>query len=164
MQMKLIAIVVTALVVLIAIFYVALKDTKQNVSVSEPYASLIGKTLVVERDVVLARNLAQFKMFEDNFISEEANLYEGVEKIRTIKPGTSFAFTNAFHYRNAVSGVTHSVLIGKITDQQPPVSFEYSWGSLHSICIEEPCDYWTFPLGFWQRTPDDRKYMINHDD
>ncbi|MGE0589472.1 MAG: hypothetical protein AB7O48_12920 [Cyclobacteriaceae bacterium] len=164
MQMKLIAIVVTALVVLIAIFYVALKDTKQNVSVNEPYASLIGKTLIVEQDVVLARNLAQFKMFEDNFISEEANLYEGVEKIRTIKSGTSFTFTNAFHYRNAVSGVTHSVLIGKIKDQQPPVSFEYSWGSYHSICVEEPCDYWTFPLGFWQQTPDDKKYTINYDD
>lgn len=93
MQRKLIAIVVVVLAAMAGIFYVALKDTTEEVSNREPYASLIGNTLIFERQAVLARNLPQFKMFEDNFISEETNLYEGVEKIRTIKPGTSFIFT-----------------------------------------------------------------------
>lgn len=58
------------------------------------------------------------------------------------------------------SSVTQNVLIGKLTINTKTFQFEYLWGTHHTICLEQPCGYWTFPAAVWQEQEDTRKYFI----
>lgn len=155
-----ILVIVIVLTIIVGIFYFALRGTTRDVSQDIPYAPLFNIPLYTQTESVLAKNLEAFHQEEINFITTDKRLFEGVELLANLPIGTKIIFTKAIHYRNGVSGVTHSLLIGKVWVNDTEIPFEYSWGEYHSICIEEPCNYWTFPQAIWQTEVNAGKYFI----
>lgn len=161
--MKKIIIILLLLIITVGLyFYVVLSGKITNATTKQPYANFMNKVLLTKREITLAKNLPEFCIKEKYFITEDKELFEGVEKITVLPKETKITFINAFHYKNGTSGVTQSILIGKtwVESLKKEIFFEYSWGDFHSICIDQPCDYWTFPLGIWQEEPNDKKYFI----
>jgi hypothetical protein len=155
-----ILIIVLALIVIVGVFYFALRDTTRDVSHQVPYADLLNRPLYTQTESMLAKNLEAFHREEINFITTDTKLFEGVEPLANLALDTKIIFTKAIHYRNGVSGVTHSVLMGKVWVNEKEFPFEYSWGEFHSICLEQPCNYWTFPQAIWQTETDNAKYFM----
>lgn len=127
-----------------------------------PFNQLLNKQWTLQRDVKLARNLSQFVYEQPLFIAEEETLFEGVESLAVISKGAPVTFHSATLFNNGVSGVTICNLTGTVFVEEfnKEIQFEYQWGNFHVICLEEPCMYWTFPQGFWQKEADNRRYFL----
>ncbi|MFT3703560.1 MAG: hypothetical protein QM802_14450 [Agriterribacter sp.] len=147
----LLAIAVIGIIVLIGIFYLALRSTNKDVSKKEPYTSFIGKTLYTQRASVLAKNLPEFNVKEAYFITEDTNLFEGVEKIAPLPKGTKLQFVNAIHHKNGTSGFSQSLLIGKVWVNDKWFDIEYYWGEQRITFDTADKGQWIFPPGLWQQ-------------
>ena len=123
---------------------------------------MIGEKLALKREATFAKNLEEFAVEELYFITEEQNLFEGVQKITFLPKGTIFEITSATFHKNGTSGITTSNIVGTVfvKELNKEMKFEYSWGQLHFLYLEEPCDYWTFPKAIWQDNEDTKKYFI----
>jgi hypothetical protein len=153
MTRKMILLAVLAFMLLVVgIFYIALRNTRTDVSSTQPYATRIGKEVALLRPAYLIKN--DFPIAEKNLLVEG-----GADSDATLLPaGTKVNLTAAIHYRNGVSGVTHSLVIGSVQTQTGVLQFEYYWGQFHALCLEPPCNYWTYPQAFWQSEVDTVKY------
>ncbi len=163
--MKISTAIYTALTIIIFIvfaFYEALRTKTKDVSKKNPFNDLIGANLTLKRDIILAKNLKEFYLEQIYFLTKDEELFEGVQKIEVIPKGTKITIESATFHTNGTSGSTTNNIVGTVLVKKlmKEIQFEYSWGSYNMICIEEPCDYWTFPLAVWQEKQDFKKYFI----
>lgn len=149
--------------VILIVSYLSFRSPVTSVSTEEPYASLMLQTLKTQRESFLIKNDPAFSIKAPYLLTEEQHIPEKARLIARLPAGTTLTFTDALWQRNSVSGVTHSLLTGKIWigTLQQELPFEYNWGTFHSLCIDTPCNYWTFPAGIWQREADKKKYFLN---
>lgn len=140
------------ILLVIGIFYVALRNTRTDVSAKEPYATHLGEVTLV-RPAYLVKN--DFPITEENLLVDDD---AGYAQVLTLPPGTKVNLTSAIHYRNGVSGVTHSLVLGSAQTENGLIPFEYYWGRFHALCLEPPCNYWTYPQAVWQSEADTVKY------
>lgn len=126
------------LVLVIAFFYFTLRNTHQDVSTKQPYHTLLNQALITQRESTLAKNLPAFSIQENYFLTENKELFEGVEETAILPQGTKITFNKAIHYKNGTSGITHSMLIGTawIEPLQKEMSFEYNWGELYRRTLQ----------------------------
>ncbi|MBN8652251.1 MAG: hypothetical protein J0L67_12525 [Cytophagales bacterium] len=142
----------TLVVIIVGIFYLALRNTRTDVSQKQPYATWLGELILV-RPAFLVNN--QFPIAEKTLLVEDGLAYDDAI---IVPAGTKVQLTQAIHYRNGVSGVTHSLMIGTVQTATGATTFEYYWGQFHAICLEPPCNYWTYPQAVWQSEADTTKY------
>lgn len=151
----LLAIAVVCVILLIGIFYMALRSTDTDVSSKEPYTAVLNQTFYTEREAILAKNLPAFTIKEVNFITEDTALFEGVEKMAVLPKGTRLLFSHAFHHKNGVSGVSQSVLVGKVWVNNKAFDIEYYWGNEHISFNSSDKGQWIFPPALWQKMRED---------
>ncbi len=142
--------------------YEALRTKRKDVNDQSPFKELIGKTVTLQRDVILAKNIEAFYLEELHFITEDEELFDGVKKIAVLPKGTTITIESATFLTNGTSGSTTSNIVGSVFVKllNKEMKFEYSWGEYHLICLEEPCNYWVFPKAVWQKKQDFKKYFI----
>ena len=78
----------------------------KDVTEEEPYSAIVGRTLTLQRPTILAKNLDAFVYKEAYFLTEDEELYKGVEVISTLPVGTIITIHHAFHATNGTSGLT----------------------------------------------------------
>jgi hypothetical protein len=142
------------LVFVVVIFYIALRTTKITVTEQEPYSRYINKELVLQRPALLVKNVKAFSYLEPYLLVEvDAQLYSEITEKYLIPAGTTFELNKAVLIKNAVSGFTTSLVVGKIyvNEFQKEVDFEYLWGNEHVVLQPGAKSSWTFPLALWQK-------------
>lgn len=161
--MKVLSLLGLILLVIAAFFYFALRTKVADVSGYKPFSDLIGKTLVLQRNAVVAHNLEEFQKEFPLFLDEEnTRLFEGVKQVAVLPKGTELTITKAKFYKNAVSGFTTCAVMGKVFVQElnKEVDFEYSWGNQAVLLGDDVPPYWTFPAALWQTESDSVKYEL----
>ncbi len=150
------------IVFLVLALYEALRTKRKDVNDQSPFKELIGKTVTLQRDVTLAKNIEAFYLEELHFITENEELFEGVEKIGTLSKGTTITIESATFLTNGTSGSTTSNIVGSVfvKELNRKMKFEYSWGEYHFMYVDDNKEYWTFPLAVWQKNQDIEKYFI----
>jgi hypothetical protein len=142
------------LVFVVVIFYIALRTTKTTVTEQEPYSRYINKELVLQRPALLVKNVKAFSYLEPYLLVEaDAQLYSEITEKYLLPAGTTFDLKNAVLIKNAVSGFTTSIVVGKIyvDEFQKEISFEYAWGKQYVVLEPGAKSSWTFPLAIWQK-------------
>jgi hypothetical protein len=153
MKRKMIWLAILVFILLVvSIFYIALRNTRSDVSSKEPYVRYLGEVMLVKPAYVVKN---EFPIVEENLLVDDPN---GYGKALALTVGTKVKLTSAIHYRNGVSGVTHSLMLGSVQTENGLMQFEYYWGRFHALCLEPPCNYWTYPQAFWQSDIDTVKY------
>jgi hypothetical protein len=153
MKRKMIWLAILVFILLVvSIFYIALRNTRSDVSSKEPYVRYLGEVILVKPAYVVKND---FPIVEENLLVDDPT---GYGQALTLTVGTKVKLTSAIHYCNGVSGVTHSLVIGSVQTQTGVLQFEYYWGQFHALCLEPPCNYWTYPQAFWQSEIDSVKY------
>jgi hypothetical protein len=160
--MKIIAIAITvAILLLVGIFYYALKNKSAEVSDKTPYSAILNKQLVTKAEAFILKIDPNVSNLKENVLKQDSAVVYGEQLLCKVPHGSILNISNAIHYTRSVSGITYSLLIGKvwIEEFKKELEFEYSWGEHHFLCVEEPCNYWTFPQAVWQETVDSTKYF-----
>jgi len=142
------------LVFVVIIFYIALRNTKTTVTGQEPYSGYINKELMLQRPALLVKNVKAFSYLEPYLLVEaDAQLYSEITEKYLLPAGTTFELKKAVLIKNAVSGFTTSLAVGKIyvAEFQKEVGFEYLWGNEHVVLQPGAKSSWTFPLALWQK-------------
>ncbi len=139
---------------IIAIFYIALRNTKTNVTEKQPYSGFINKELMLQRPGLLVKNVDAFSYVEPYLLVEEdAQLYAEITEKYPINAGTKVKLNKALLIKNAVSGFTTSVVVGTlyVSGLQKEISFEYIWGNEHVVLTAGAKSSWTYPVALWQK-------------
>ncbi|MEL6811488.1 MAG: hypothetical protein AAFP76_09150 [Bacteroidota bacterium] len=158
-----IAVVIVGLGLFIGLLYVAFQPKTTDVSEFPPYAQFIGQSLSLERDAMIAQNLKEFS-YETQFLlaEEDQPLFEGVERLYKLKKGHMITLTEVKHYKNTVSGFTHSIVVGQtyIPELEGDITFEYHWGKqVIDLDPEAPLEF-RFPIALWQKEALQRSYIF----
>lgn len=143
--------IVLVILVFIGLLYWTLKTKNKNVTNTEPYTTFMNQKLILDRDVLLVRNIDAF-VFEKPMLIIEVNdvLFDGITNKELIKAGTDFTLTKATLFTNGTSGGTTSVVFGTIRTKHGNVEFEHVWGNEHSSLNTEEPNYFIFPKPIWQ--------------
>lgn len=157
-------IVVAIFVVLLGIvgfFYFVLKNKSTEVSDKTPYTAILNKQLITKREAFILKIHSDVINFKENVLKDDSTVVFGEQLLYKVPQGSMLNISKAIHYTKSVSGITYSFLIGKvwIEELKKEIEFEYQWGEHHFLCVEEPCNYWTFPQAVWQETVDSTKYF-----
>jgi len=153
MKRKMIWLVILVFILLVAgVFYIALRNTRTDVSTKEPYARYLGELILVKPAYVVKND---FPIVKENLLVDDPT---GYTQALTLAAGTKVKLISAIHYRNGVSGVTHSLMLGLVQTENGLIQFEYYWGRFHALCLEPPCNYCTYPQAVWQSEADTVKY------
>ncbi len=123
--MKIVIIIVLFLVLVAGWFWFALRSITEDVSDKAPYTEMLNHDVLTMKEMVLAKNLPEFKIKEQIFISEDTALFEGVEKIAQLPVNTSLRFSKAYEHTGGTSGITVIVLTGNITTDNKDHKIEY---------------------------------------
>lgn len=147
--------IIVLVILALALSYLALlkfvlTTSKTDVSHLAPYADLIGQQLKLKKDMLLVRNLDEFVLQNDYLLIEAGTpVFEGITEIYPIKSGTKILITQAMLFTNKTSGITHSMLMGSINNEQETIEFELAWGSQNlDIYLENP-NFLTFAEPVW---------------
>ena len=145
-------------IVFVSWMYFGFKPTVTDVSYKKPYSDIVGKELILKRNAFIAKNY-EHHVNENLYIIEEneKNIYSEAGPHYSLLAGTKLSITGAKLFKGAVSGFTHSYVLGTvyIEELNQQVAFEYNWGRQPFIPYDgngEPPEkeYWLFPLAIWQ--------------
>jgi len=142
-------------------FYFILKDKIENVNDKNPYTDLINQTLESVNDAILIENdNYHFKDF-DKALSTPSTIDTTLVEYIIIPKGSFFVFNNAIHLKNSVSGISSAFLLGEVRLKNPAEKYKiiYHWGTLKTLCVDGPCNYWVYSKGPWQNKKDNQKYF-----
>ncbi|MGB3947928.1 MAG: hypothetical protein WBM13_08085 [Bacteroidia bacterium] len=162
--MKIIAIAITvAILLVVGIFYYVLKNKSTEVADKMPYSAILNKQLVTKTEAFILKIDPNVSNLKENVLKHDSSVVFGEQLLCKVPQGAILNISKAIHYTKSVSGITYSLLIGKVWIQElkKEIEFEYQWGEHHFLCVEEPCNYWTFPQAIWQETADSTKYFYN---
>lgn len=123
--MKIVIIIVLFLVLIAGWFWFALRSITEDVSDKAPYAEMLNHDVLTMKEMVLAKNLPEFKMKEQIFISEDTALFEGVEKIAQLPVNSTVRFSKAYEHTGGTSGITSILLIGSVRANNKDYEIEY---------------------------------------
>ncbi len=116
--MKTYEIVILSIIFLILCFisflYFVLRTKKKDVTNVAPYIEIMNKKLILERDMLLVKNVNDYAFYEKEYIIVEKDAVLGEEIIdrNLLKAGTSITIKQAKLYTNGVSGTTQSMVLG----------------------------------------------------
>lgn len=145
------ALLVFVLVVII-VFYFALRNVKRDISSYLPISSVLNKKLYVKDATVV-------------YLSEEDStiVLEDISPTSTkiqLELNDYFLFEKATMLTKSVSGIRYIFLEGKLVSKTGESNVVLNWGKNHFLCLEEPCDYWLFEKAPWQKEADSTKYFF----
>jgi len=141
-------------VLVMGVFYFALRNTKTTVTHQLPYSEYINKELVLQRAALLVKNVDAFTYYEPYLLVEEnAQVYSEITETYKIPAGTKLRLSKAVLLKNGVSGFTTSIVVGTIYVEkfQKEIAFEYIWGTEHVSLTSGAKSSWTYPLALWQK-------------
>lgn len=160
--MKIIGIaIVVALIAIIGFFYFVLKNKSAEVGDKAPYSAILNKQLITKTEAFILKIDPNVSNLKENVLKHDSTVVYGEQMLCKVPQGSILNISEAFHYTRSVSGITYSLLIGKVwvEELKKEIEFEYQWGEHHFLCVEEPCNYWIFPQAVWQETIDSTKYF-----
>ncbi len=161
--MKYVFFIFASIVLFLSFLYYVLKTKVVDVSEKKPYSEIVGKALGLKRPAMLfksidyAVNENPYRLIEEG----ESQSLDGAF-IALIPKGTKFEVKQVKHFTNGTSGNTSAFVLGEvyIAEIDRVLKVEYRWGEHHSLCIEEPCSYWVYPLALWQEEKLMGKYFM----
>ena len=113
--MKIIITIIVILTLLMVGFcWFVLRGKIKDISDKAPYSEMLRDKMMTRREMVLAKNLPEFKVKEPLYISENTILFEGVEKIAKLPKNTEVKFLKAYAHTGGTSGITRIVLTGEV--------------------------------------------------
>lgn len=160
---KKILVFILLLLVVVGFFYFVLKNKSTEVADKKPYISILNKQLITKNEAFIFKIDSDVINLKENVLKHDSSVVFGEQLLCKVPQGAILNISKAIHYKRSVSGVTYSLLIGKVWLKQfkKEIEFEYQWGEHHFLCLEEPCNYWTFPKAVWQDKVDSTKYFYN---
>lgn len=123
--MRIIIIIITFLLLVVGVFWFVLSAKIDDITKIKPYSSMLNVSLLANRELVLAKNLPEFKIKEENLITEDTILFEGVKKIALLPTNTDIKFLKAFEHTGGTTGITTIVLVGEVTVDNKVYKMEY---------------------------------------
>ena len=124
--MKIIITIIVILTLLMAGFcWFVLRSTLKDISDKAPYSEMLHDRMMTRREMVLAKNLPEFKVKEQLYISENTILFEGVKKIAKLPKNTEVKFLKAYEFTGGTSGITRIVLTGDVKINNVLYKIEY---------------------------------------
>ncbi|MEQ8812521.1 MAG: hypothetical protein RIE59_25855 [Imperialibacter sp.] len=145
------------------LLYYALRTTVTDVSLLAPYTQITDKSVVLQRQAVVAKNLDAFANENPYLLAETGTtLFDGMEIVDTLEAGTTLQIYAAKHFKNGTSGFTHAFVLGsvKLPGTGEAVLFEYAWGEQHISLYGEEGEYWTYPIALWQKNANAGKFYM----
>jgi hypothetical protein len=155
-----IALIIIAIIGLL--FYIVLKNDNKDIPNTEPYKSILNKNLISIEEAILIQNSTLDYTKEYPYELQDPTTYDASEVEHEVLPiGTTFLFHRAVKVHRAVSGSNYVYLLGDVINKKDGSKKKviYSWGSLKTMCIEEPCNYWEHLKAPWQVEKDTTKYF-----
>lgn len=158
----LIAIIISSLIIIGLIFYIALRNTSKDISNKEPYAELINRQIIIiEKAILIENSTMEFTEEYANELQDYQTIDTARVKFTIVPKGSILEFKKAVQVKRAVSGSKYAYLLGELiskdTNEKMPIL--YHWGTFKTICIEEPCNYWEHKKAPWQMEIDTKKYF-----
>jgi hypothetical protein len=138
------------------LFYIALRGRSMDVSDQAPFAALIGRELVLQRDMQLVRVPEPQRVEGSDELWEfERETGADQELIARLDRGTPITVQRARLIKGGTSGSTHALVFGTVRIDGEAHTFAVYWGEHHFLYQDRP--YWTFPAPPWDmETPSDR--------
>jgi hypothetical protein len=137
------------------IFYVALHNKTQDVSNQEPYIYFLKSEFITTTEVIIIENtsLPGVKAEYPKEISDVNKIDTSRVEHLILPTGSSITFTKAVHFTNATSGMKYAMLFGKVSlkNMNSEMNVIYVWGKFKTLCLDEPCNYWEYDRGFWEK-------------
>lgn len=158
-------IILIALVIILAvagIFYWVLKTNTTEVTKLEPYVTVMNKSLILDRDVLLVKN-RKANVFKEPYliVDTDVALEDEITEKHLIKAGHEITLKNAKLFTNGNSGLTASVVFGEIITDFGTISFEHIWGKQHVNFDVGTSDYFKFPQPIWESEEYDEEKRYN---
>ena len=172
---KIIGIVVFVVIVLFALFlFQTIKTKSTSLNNFVPYKELIGKTVVLNNDVILYKYKNSAEVFNSNYpyflidskdpdwisIPNFVEINE-IETIFEIPKGASLKIEKAIQYTNGVSGTSSPFVFGTITSDDIDYKVSYQWGEQNmSKNFDNIPESWYFYQAPWQNELDTSFYYL----
>ncbi len=150
---------------IISFLYLVFRTKKKDVTNVSPYIEIINEKLILERDLLLIKNIG-YAIYEKEYliVEKDAVLDEEIIEKNLLKAGTSLTVKQAKLYTNSVSGYTQSMILGTIATDFGEIEFEHDWGDENlNFYLENP-DFFTFKKPIWETNTvyTDKKFYLDH--
>lgn len=155
MKKIIISILILIIIGVIALIFYVLTDKSKDVSTKEPYLNYINRDLPVIHPTYL-----RWDEHDQIYYLPDTATTAGSSGL-AIPQGAVFRFEKVVHRNKAVSGVSRSLWHGSVTIDNKTQNIILACGEKHTICLEAPCGYWTYPKVPWQNKADVNKYFID---
>ena len=159
---NLIAIIISSLIIISLIFYIALRNTSKDISNKEPYSELINRQIInIDEAILIENSTMEFTEEYANELQDYQNIDTAKVKFTTVPKGSILEFKKVIQVNRAISGSKYAFLLGEVTikDTNGKKAILYHWGTFKTICIEEPCNYWIHKKAPWQTEIDTKKHF-----
>ncbi len=158
MLKKILLVLIIVFLMFILMLFYTLKNKTKDVSKIQPYNTVVGKEFNLHRPVVLCKNDALDKTFEDYSLYTDTLYYKETIKNAsehyTLSINTPIKILSAKHFNHAVSGITESYIIGSVIHPKTKevVYFEFNWAEeIKDAYVSNMKRKWYFPLAPWQK-------------
>ena len=135
------------------LLYLTLRTRVNNASNQEPFASFIGKEILLGQDAILVNNYEHFVHEEPLYLDAiGSQLFEGTTIAYTLSKGDVIVFNAVKDFTNGVSGTTSTILLGEVTTGNPRKTkpFEYDWENQKVAKNSEGIYVFTFEFSDWE--------------
>lgn len=163
-----ISVIAISLIIIVGIFYIALKTKTKDVTNELPFTTFINKNLVLERDVLL------LKINDSGFFDRISEIIEigswkdvqwkdteGWNKL-LIKKGTTLTIKNVTLKASGVSGIPFTQISGVLHTQATDIEFYHTWGEYNTALFDEDGltiaeNFFKFSKPIWECQFDENK-------
>lgn len=158
----LITILLSFVVLIPLVFYLALRNKSKDVSEKSPYVAVLNREIVTINEAIYIDNSTLTLTTEyPNELQDFESIDTSRVKYTNIPKGSVLQFYKAVQVNRAVSGNQYVFLLGEVilkdTNIKTPII--YHWGTFKTICIDKPCNYWEHKKAPWQSEIDTKKYF-----
>jgi hypothetical protein len=145
--------------------YLALREKSRDAGKLAPYNKVVGTEVALVRPMVLValNNKGMYSRQPHTLVEIDARRAEWETPVTTLPAGARLHIDQALHIKNSHSGITGSLLLGRVTvaSSQREIAFEYQWGQQReNVLVPASERYWTFPPAPWQSQPITEKFVF----
>ena len=136
------------------LLYFSLRTRVNDISNQEPFASFIGKEIILGQEAILVNNYEHFVHEEPLYLDAVGSqLFEGTTIACKLSKGDIIVINSVKDVTNGVSGTTSTILLGEVTTGNPSKTkpFEYDWGNEQIAKNSKGVYLFTFDTADWEK-------------
>lgn len=150
------------LILFVMLLFYSIMPKRKEVTDQEPFKTIIKEKLNTTETTYLYQQVKYRSTFSAFILFQEKQADSQLTFIEELPQGVNLKINKIIVLTNGISGIQHCICDVSLKSEKlnKMIQAEYYWGQHHAICLEEPCNYWTFGKAVWQIQADCSKHFL----